>query len=143
MAGRNTLNLVFWPPPRLGTGWSEALHWSRSEEGNMILLCNPRVRIAPALVLLLGSAMILWGQSNGYLKASVNPGRAGVFVDGKYVGPAANFRVTRKYTVPAGEHEVKLVDPRFEEYTTKVHIEAGKTTKIRETLKPLPLEKPP
>ncbi len=82
-------------------------------------------------------------QGDGYLKAKVNTGRAGVFIDGKYMGPAANFRMARKYAVPAGEHEVKLADPRYEEATTKVQIVAGKTTVIKETLKALPLAKPP
>jgi hypothetical protein len=86
---------------------------------------------------------VLAQQGNGYLKAKVNPGRAGVFIDGKYVGPAANFRIARKYTVSAGEHEVKLLDPRYEDFTTKVQIEAGKTTVIAETLKALPLAQPP
>jgi hypothetical protein len=30
-------------------------------------------------------------KGDAYLKCDVNPGRTGVFVDGKYVGPAANF----------------------------------------------------
>lgn len=82
-------------------------------------------------------------QSGGYLKTKVSPGRAGVFVDGKYVGPAANFAVGRKYALPAGEHEIKLAEPRYQEATTKVTITAGKTTVLRETLKPLALAKPP
>jgi hypothetical protein len=82
-------------------------------------------------------------QGNGYLKTKVNPGRAGVFIDGKYVGPAANFRVARKYTVSAGEHEVKLVDPRYEDFTTKLQIADGKTTVVSQTLKALPPAKPP
>ena len=109
----------------------------------MIRRYSLEVRVAGGLALMLGAAICSWGQSNGYLKTSVNPGRAGVFVDGKYLGPAANFRVSRTYTLPAGEHEVKLVDPRFEEYATKVKIEAGKTTKLKQTLKPIALEKPP
>jgi hypothetical protein len=84
------------------------------------------------------------GQSNsGYLKTKVNPGRAGVFIDGKYVGPAANFRVGRKYPVGPGKHEVKLAEPRYEEVIETVTIEPGKTTKLAATLKPLPLAKPP
>jgi hypothetical protein len=79
----------------------------------------------------------------GYLKTEVNPGRAGVFVDGKYLGPAANFRISRKYPLPAGEHEVQLVDPRFEAYSTKVTIESGKTIALSQTLKLLPVPKPP
>ena len=61
-------------------------------------------------------------QGTGYLKVKVNTGRAGVFIDGKYVGPAANFRMARKYAVPAGEHEVKLDEPRYEAATTKVSL---------------------
>ncbi len=82
-------------------------------------------------------------QGNGYLKTKVNPGRAGVFIDGKYVGPAANFRIARKYTVAAGEHEVKLVDPRYEDFTTNLQIADGKTTVVSQTLKALPPAKPP
>ena len=82
-------------------------------------------------------------QGSGYLKAQVNTGRAGVFVDGKYLGPAANFGFTRKYAVAPGEHEVMLADPRYEQYTGKVTISAGKTTTISQDLKPIPLTKPP
>src|SRR5579872_5497984 len=82
-------------------------------------------------------------QGNGSLCVKANPGRAGVFVDGKYLGPAANFRVARTYPVAAGEHEVKLADPRYEELTTKVTIAAGKKTTIHQTLKELPPAKPP
>jgi hypothetical protein len=82
-------------------------------------------------------------QGNGYLKVKANTGRAGVFIDGKYVGPAANFHMARKYAVPAGQHEVKLADPRYEEYTTKVTITADKTTVISQSLKPVPLIQPP
>ena len=82
-------------------------------------------------------------QEKGSLCVKANPGRAGVFVDGKYMGPAANFRVARTYPVAAGEHEVKLVDPRYEEVTTKVTIAGGKKTTIHQTLKELPPPKPP
>ena len=96
-------------------------------------------------VLLIGiSSLPVTGQQNtGYLKANVNPGRAGVFIDGKYVGPAANFRIARKYTVSAGPHEVRLSEPRYEDVVAKVTIEPGKTTKLAETMKAVPLAKPP
>jgi PEGA domain len=93
---------------------------------------------AASLLPILGLA-----QGNGSLCVKANTGRAGVFVDGKYMGPAANFRVARTYSVAAGEHEVKLADPRYEELTTKVTIAAGKKTTIHQTLKELPLAKPP
>jgi len=80
---------------------------------------------------------------NGYLKVKANPGRAGVFVDGKYVGPASNFRIAKKYSLPAGEHELVLREPRYEEYKTTVRIEAGRTTKVSQSLKPRTLISPP
>jgi hypothetical protein len=86
---------------------------------------------------------VAYAQGTGYIKAHIDPGRAGVFVDGKYVGPAANFKVARKYAVAPGEHEVKIIDPRYEEYTTKVTVTAGKTSVITEKLKALPPPKPP
>lgn len=94
------------------------------------------------LVTLLFAALACWGQT-GTLKTKVNPGRAGVFVDGKYVGPAANFGMARTYTLTAGEHEVKLTDPRYEDVVRKVTINAGKKTTITESLKPLPVPQPP
>ena len=94
--------------------------------------------------LLFGCAFPLMAQQgNGYLKAKVNTGRAGVFIDGKYVGPAANFGAARKYTVAVGEHEVKLIEPRFEEFVTKVQITEGKTSVISQSLTALPPAKPP
>lgn len=95
--------------------------------------------------LLLGAACLLASAQTqeGRLVAKVKPGRAGVFVDGKYVGPAANFRIARTYMVAAGEREIKLVDPRYEEFVTKVKIEPGKKTTLRQTLKPLPAPQPP
>jgi hypothetical protein len=98
--------------------------------------------LACALMLSVSVSLAAEG-TPGYIKTSVNPGRAGVFIDGKYVGPAANFKVARKYPVSPGEHEVKLVEPRYEEITTKVTVQSGKTTKVSQTMKALPPPKPP
>ena len=100
-------------------------------------------RIALLLLAAFGLVCICQAQENGSLCVKANPGRAGVFVDGKYLGPAANFRVARTYSVTAGDHEVKLVDPRYEELTVKVTVQAGKKTTIHQTLKELPPAKPP
>ena len=103
-------------------------------------------------LVLFGAALILggfilaplaFGQGVGYLKAKIDPGRAGVFVDGKYLGPATNFGVARKYALTPGEHELRLVDPRYEEITTTVQIREGKVTDVWEDLKRLPEPKPP
>lgn len=87
--------------------------------------------------------MLCLAQETGSLCVKAHPGRAGVFLDGKYLGPAANFRVARSYSVPAGDHELKLVDPRYEELTAKVTVKPGKKTTLNETLKELPPAKPP
>jgi hypothetical protein len=96
-----------------------------------------------AALLIAVTAVPVVAQNTGYLKTKVNPGRAGVFIDGKYVGPAGNFGAGRKYAVATGEHEVKLSEPRYEDLVTKVTIQAGKTTKLSETMKALPVPKPP
>ena len=96
------------------------------------------------LVALLTAACTLMAQGDQtHLKTNVTPSRAGVFVDGKYLGPAGNFGMARKYALPAGQHQVKLVDPRYEEFSTTVELKAGQTTKLEQTLKPLPPPKGP
>ena len=58
-----------------------------------------------------------------------------MFIDGKYVGPAANFKIARIYELSPGEHEVRLAEPRYEEIVTKVTITAGKKTVLKEQMK--------
>ena len=98
------------------------------------------MRILAAFILV---SLTCAAADNGKLKTEVDPGRAGVFIDGKYVGPAANFKVARKYDVASGEHEIKLEDPRYQEIVKKVTITAGKTTVMKETMVALPPAKPP
>ncbi len=74
----------------------------------------------------------------GYLIARGRPGNAGVFVDGKYIGPASRFTVPEKYAVPAGEHEIAIRDPRYEEMVTKVTVGEKKKTRVKYSLKRLP-----
>ena len=103
-----------------------------------------RTIVALSITALLMTALPGIAQENtGYVKAKVKPGRAGVFVDDEYVGPAGNYGRTRKYAVSPGQHEIKLVEPRYEEKTVTVTVEAGRTTKIKEQLKPIQLAKPP
>lgn len=96
-------------------------------------------------LLLFPAAATLMAQSSGsaWLKTKVDPGRAGVFVDGKYVGPAGNFGMARKYALAPGEHKVKLAEPRYEDVETTVTLAAGKTSELRQSMKPLPAPKGP
>jgi hypothetical protein len=96
-----------------------------------------------ALAAILLLSLPLCAQQTGKLKCKVNPGRAGVFLDGKYLGPAANFAMARSYAVPAGEHELKLEEPRYKPIVKKVTITAGKQTTVSEKMEALPIPKPP
>ena len=89
------------------------------------------------------ASLACFAADTGRLKTEVNPGRAGVFVDGKYVGPAANFKVAQTYTLTPGDHDVKLVDPRYQEIDKKVTVVAGKKFVLQETMTALPKAKPP
>ena len=104
------------------------------------------VRVSAALGLILFCASVpamAAKKDTGTLEPHVSPGRAGVFVDGKYLGPAANFGFPRKYELTPGEHKVLLTEPRYEDYSTTIQIEAGKTLKLERALVALPLVKPP
>jgi hypothetical protein len=95
------------------------------------------------IILLVSASLVCFAADTGRLKTEIDPGRAGVFIDGKYVGPAANFKIARTYELSAGEHEIKLAEPRYEEIVTKMTITAGKKTVLKEKMKALPPAKPP
>jgi len=82
-------------------------------------------------------------QETGRIKAHGKPGDAGVFINGQYVGPAVRFTVPETYPAAAGEVEVTIKDPRYEDFTTKVTVRPKKTTKIKYALKKLPEPQPP
>lgn len=88
-------------------------------------------------------APLLLAQDSGRIKAVGKPGNAGVWVDGKYVGPASRFTVAEKYDVPAGEVDVVIREPRYEDFSTKVTIRPNKTTKVKYSLKKVEPAKPP
>lgn len=99
--------------------------------------------IAPALLALLISFSATAEAKSSAIKARGRPGRAGLFIDGKYAGPAVRFTVPERYEVEPGEHEVTLRDPRYEDYTTKVTVPAGKTVKVSYKMKAVPTAPPP
>jgi hypothetical protein len=109
----------------------------------MKIMSNLLVNKRFACLVVMAVSACFAADSTGTLKTNVAPGRAGVFIDGKYVGPAKNFKVARTYTLPAGEHEVRLEEPRYEEIVKKVTIVAGKKLVLTESMKALPLAKPP
>ncbi len=83
-----------------------------------------------------------FGQS-GTLKVKVDPTRAGVFVDGKYLGPATNFGFARVYPLDEGTHELILREPRYEDLKMQVTIRSGSMTTLKEHMKAKEPAKPP
>ena len=77
------------------------------------------------------------GATDGFLKVHVTPDKAGVFLEGTYMGPAARFAHALKYKLPPGKYKVTLSDPRCEDATVDVTIKAGETFEVpATTLKP-------
>lgn len=95
-----------------------------------------------ALTLLL-SLSVPAAAALGYIKAKGDPGSAGLFVDGNYMGPAVRYTFAVKYAVEEGEHDVLLQDPRCEDFRTTVTVKAGEVTEVNYRLKRLELAKPP
>lgn len=95
-----------------------------------------------ALVLIAGAVLPLSAQET-YLRVQADPSEAGLFIDGKYVGPAENFHISIPYSVSPGEHTIRLVDPRYEDYETTVNVEAGKTTKVSYKMTKKQIPQPP
>lgn len=81
--------------------------------------------------------------NNGYVKPYGSPGDAGVFVNGKYVGPAHRFSLSEKYATAPGPVEITFKEPRYEDYTVKAMVTAHKTTKVKYKMTKLPTPKPP
>lgn len=71
------------------------------------------------------------GPAQGSIKVKATPRVAGVFIDGKYVGAASGG----PYPVAAGEHEVKLVDPRHEDSVNRITVTEGKVTSLSISMK--------
>ena len=81
------------------------------------------------------------GDQVGHFRTRVSPHVAGVFVEGKYYGTAAMFgNQDRAIELEPGSYDVELRDPRYEILRAKVTIEAGKTSTLRQMMKPLQYE---
>lgn len=103
-------------------------------------------RTIPLSALALATAILTIpaaAQDSGYIKAYGAPGDAGVWVNGKYIGPSHRFTLSEKYAAPAGDVEVTFKEPRYEEYSTKVTVKPHKTTKVKYAMKKLPEPKGP
>jgi hypothetical protein len=90
-----------------------------------------------------GAVTMFAAQHTGKLKVYTSTGRAGVFMDGNYLGPVATFGWSLPYKVPAGEHEIRVSDPRYEDLVKSVTIAPGQLTTISQKMTALPPAQPP
>jgi hypothetical protein len=97
----------------------------------------------PMLLLAGLCSLPLAAQDTGYIKAYGGPADAGIWINGKYVGPAHRFTLSEKYPSPSGDVELTFREPLYEDYTVKATVQPHKTTKIKYTMKKLEPPKPP
>ncbi len=103
-----------------------------------------KLGLVVAGLLLMGLALPAVAQDGSTrIRVQADPSVAGLFIDGKYAGPAENFHISIPYDVSPGEHTIRLVDPRYEDYETTVTAEAGKTTKFDFKMTPKAIPTPP
>ena len=85
-----------------------------------------------------------FSQDTGTLRLRVSPSVAGVFIDEKYQGTVSQFQSSKSaIVVPAGEHRVEIIDPRYEPISQVIDFKAGQNELIREQMKPKSLAQPP
>jgi len=71
----------------------------------------------------------------GTLKVTVQPGRAAVFLDGRYVGHASEFGgATHAMLISPGKHQIKVELPGYRTFETEVDLLAGQKSEVKTEL---------
>ena len=68
------------------------------------------------------------------LKLDVDPGRAAVFLDDKYVGHASEFGGLGDLLISPGKHRVKIGLPGYRTFETEINLLAGQKTEVKTKL---------
>lgn len=68
------------------------------------------------------------------LKLSVEPGRAAVFLDDKYVGHASEFGGLHSMLISPGRHRIKVGLPGYRTFETEVNLLAGQKSEVKTEL---------
>ena len=69
------------------------------------------------------------------LKVTVQPGRAAVFLDGRYVGHASEFGgATHSMLISPGKHQIKVELPGYRTFETEVSLLAGQKSEVKTEL---------
>jgi hypothetical protein len=101
---------------------------------------NQTVQIKPGEKQIVHVAMIkaptgLFPATWATLKIAVNPPRAAVFLDGRFVGHVSEFEgLGRSLEVAPGEHAIKIALPGYQTFETNVNPSARQKVEIRTNL---------
>jgi hypothetical protein len=68
------------------------------------------------------------------LKLNVEPGRAAVFLDDKYVGHASEFGGLHSMLISPGKHHIKVGLPGYRTFETEVNLLAGQKSEVKTEL---------
>src|ERR1700676_1139271 len=68
------------------------------------------------------------------LKLNVEPGRAAVFLDDKYIGHASEFGGLRSMLIRPGKHRIKVGLPGYRTFETEVNLLAGQKSEVKPEL---------
>jgi len=69
------------------------------------------------------------------LKVTMQPGRAAVFLDGRYVGHASEFGgATHSMLISPGKHQIKVELPGYRTFETEVNLLAGQKSEVKTEL---------
>jgi PEGA domain len=75
------------------------------------------------------------------LKLNIEPKRAAVFLDDKYVGHASEFGgAFRSMLISPGKHRIKVELPGYRTYDTEINLLAGQKTEVKTELVPGSIE---
>jgi hypothetical protein len=75
------------------------------------------------------------------LKLNIEPKRAAVFLDEKFVGHAAEFGGSvHAMLISPGKHRIKVELPGYRTYDTEINLLAGQKTEVKTTLVPGSIE---
>jgi hypothetical protein len=88
-----------------------------------------------------GQMPIAWSQ----VKIAVNPSRAAVFLDGRFVGHVGEFEgMGRALLVAPGDHKIKIALPGFKTFATEINPSPNQKVEVKTDLlkAPTPLEDP-
>lgn len=79
------------------------------------------------------------GYDIGAVRLKIRPRDAQVFVDGNYAGLVDDFDGTfQSLRIEQGGHKIEIHMPGFEDLELDVHVQAGRTITLTETLRPRP-----